>query len=174
MPLTTIDIAAIRKADDLCVHLNKQHPNGLVRLIARKRPTKHNPFATDIEHVLEVPVSTYGVRGRDDIAAGIASCFAMVGLYPCQKHHAASVMATLRVGDDVEFVFCPDHHSNGYIAAANMHGDTLQLRVKRKGHLVAQWDLTTSVCARNTARMCCNFPPSDSYEWLARDRKANS
>ena len=47
--LSKTDIAAIRSADCICVHLNAKNPQGLVRLIKRK-PYDAKPFETDQEY----------------------------------------------------------------------------------------------------------------------------
>jgi hypothetical protein len=39
--------------------------------------------------------------------------------------------------------------------------------VKRQGKTVAHWELQTSICPDNSARMCRGIPDSDSYESTA-------
>ena len=60
--LTKLDIAAIRSADDLCVHLSSDRT--IVRLIKRKRVSEKDPFAQDVEHILPAAVQLYGYRGH--------------------------------------------------------------------------------------------------------------
>lgn len=174
MALSKIDIAALRKADDISVHLHLDKPQGVVRLIKRKHVTAHDPFAVDTEHTLDVPVSLYGSQGRDGLAAGAVKCHALVGLYHSQHSHASCVINTLRVGDEIEFVFAPDHHSNGYVASAGLHADALKLYVRRQGKRVAEWTLYTGICSPNSARMCDGVVRSREYERMAADRRANA
>lgn len=159
--LTTTDIAAIKGADDICVHLNSNHPTGLVRLIKRKPYGK--PFAEDQEHILTATATLETPRAREALAAGQASCFAMSGIYHSQHAPVSSVLKTLRVGDEVSFRFYPDGHTNVYVARAGLHADLLYLDVRRDGRLVKSWEFDVSVCPDNSARMCKGVPNSDSY-----------
>jgi hypothetical protein len=160
--LTKDDIHAIRNADDICVHLGSHNPQGLVRLIKRK-PYNAKPFETDKEHVLQdVRVTMETIRGVDAVERGVAECFAMAGIYHDQGTPVSSILKTLRVGDELTFSFYPDGHCNGYIAAAGLHADILYLRVTRNGKRHT-WELTTSICATNSARMCRGVPDADSY-----------
>lgn len=117
--LTKNDIAAIRGANDLCIHLNARHPEGLVRLMKRK-PYNAKPFEVDQEYVLGAIVT---METGDKPEA--VECFSMIGLYHNQNTPASSILKSLRVGDDVKFSFYPDCHSNGYVAAADLHADAL-------------------------------------------------
>ncbi len=153
--LTRTDLIALRKADSLCVHLGK---NTMVRAI--KRADCGEPFARDLEHIIPAEVGFENIRGRDNAAA---ECFAMVNLYPSQKHSAVLILRTLREGDELTFSFYPDAHSNGYMAAAGLHGDALMLHVRRDGKQIAHWELCSSCCPSNSARMVRNVPDTESY-----------
>lgn len=160
MPLSKDDIYAIRHADDLVVHLgtgNDHLAKGIVRLIKRKgyRP---KPFETDKEYVLEnVKVAMENSAGQWAMENGSAKCFAMVGIYPNQNTPVASILRTLKVGDELTFSFYPDAHSNEYVSKAGLHADALFLHVVRKGKRHS-WELDVSVCPNNTARMCYGVP----------------
>jgi hypothetical protein len=170
--LTKTDIAAIRRADDLVIHLNPRHPAGLVRLIKRK-PYNAKPFETDQEYVLEgVTVSIDGYKAKAALEAGAVQCFDSVGIYPDQNTPVSNVLKTLRAGDEIEFCFHPDYHCNGYVAAAGLHADSLILIVRRNGKRHAQWELASQVCADNSARMCRGAPNSESYHQSADQRRA--
>jgi hypothetical protein len=172
--LTKLDIAAIRKADDLVVHLNAQYPDGVVRLIKRVRPDLKNPFAHDVEHKIEsAKVELSGHRGRDGLANGSVKCFAMIGLYHGMCEHASGVMKTLRAGDEVTFKFYPDAHTNGYLSACGLHGDALYLQVRRKGKTIAKWHLDESICPPNSARMCSGVPKSEHYDKDGAEARKN-
>jgi hypothetical protein len=169
--LTKLDIAAIRHADDMCVHLNARHPTGLVRLIQRRRITERDPFAQDKEHVLTATVELHGFRGKKELEAGHAECFAMAGFYHNQYTSASLAMKSLRVGDEVTFAFWPDAHTNGYVAAARLHADVLYMHVRRNGKTIARWQIESSVCPSNSARMCKGIPNSETYERDAEEAR---
>jgi hypothetical protein len=168
--LTKTDIAAIRAANDVCVHLNSKNPNGLVRLIKRK-PYDSKPFETDQEYILENAkcVMETGL-GQTALESGAAECFAMAGIYHGQRSPVSSILLTLRVGDEIKFSFYPDGHSNGYVAAAGLHADILYLHVIR-GTKRQTWEFTSSICAANSARMCRGVPKSRDYDQSAEDRR---
>jgi hypothetical protein len=160
--LTKNDIHAIRKANDICIHLNPRHPNGLVRLIKRK-PYNPKPFDQDQEHVLTATVELSHSR-RDEVSA---ECFAMAGIYRDQNCGVSSILMTLRAGDEITFSFYPDAHSNQYVAKAGLHADALFLHVRRNGKRIASFEFETSVCPNNSARMCRGIPESDEYRKAA-------
>jgi hypothetical protein len=157
--ITKTDIAAIRSADTLCVHLNKTNSTGLIRLIKGRDRAK--PFSEDQEYVLPCSVELHGYNHRTAIENG-AQCFAHVYLFHSQHTPVSCIMNTLRAGDEVTFVFYPDAHSNGYLAKAGLHGDALYMHVRR-GDKRYEWNLQTSTCPENSARMCRGVPPSQSY-----------
>lgn len=156
MALSKDDIDAIRKADDLVVHLGTGNDNfckGMVRLIKRK-PFRPKPFETDTEYVLEnVKVGMETAEGNRALGEGKAKCFAMIGIYPNQRTPAWSILSTLKVGDEVTFSFWPDAHSNKYVDDADLHADALYMHVTRKGKRQS-WELDISICPNNSARMC--------------------
>lgn len=143
--LTKDDIAAIRKANDICIHLNASNPDGLVRLIKRK-PYNAKPFDCDLEHALPARVQ---VENRMQ-----AECFAMAGIYHEQGCGISSILKTLRAGDELTFSFWPDAHSNQYVTEAGLHADALYLDARRDGKRIARWELDQSTCPDNSARMC--------------------
>ena len=168
--LTKNDIAAIRKADDLCIHLNKANPQGLIRLIKRKPMFDAKPFEQDQEHLLTASATIETIRGRQALESGAAECFECVGIYHSQHTPVSSILKTLKEGDEITFVFSPDYHCNGYVAAAGLHADALLLNVTRNGKRQT-WELATQVCENNSARMCRGVPNSDDYNRSAEERR---
>jgi hypothetical protein len=164
--LTKDDIHAIRRANDICVHLNARHPQGLVRLIKRK-PYNAKPFETDQEHILTATATMETLEGKRAFEAGTAECFAMAGIYHDQACGVSSILKTLRVGDELQFSFYPDGHTNQYVAASGLHADILYLHVRRDGKRVARWEFETSICPNNSARMCKGVPDTRDYERAA-------
>lgn len=169
--LTKNDIAAIRNADDICIHLGARHPQGLVRLIKRKPMFNAKPFDTDQEHVLETEhVTTESMGARDALERGAAEFFAMAGIHHSQHCPVSSVLKSLKVGDELTFSFYPDCHTNGYVAAAGLHADALYLHVRRKGKRQT-FELVSSICPTNSARMCRGVPNGSSYNQMADERR---
>jgi hypothetical protein len=170
--LTKFDIAAIRKADALVIHLSKHNSDGLVRLI--KHADRSVPFAQDQEHVLPAEVRLHGFRGQDELKAGTASFVAHASVYWNQKGHVESILKSIREGDEIRFKFYPDAHSNGYLAMSGLHADVLFLAIDREGKRIAEYELIVSACPSNSARMCRGLPDSESYRRTAIDARANA
>jgi hypothetical protein len=170
--LTKTDIAAIRKADQISIHLNERNPAGRVVLIKRK---KYNaaPFETDQEYPLDSEVRLETTRGRDALERGAATCFELVYIYHNQNTPVSSILKTLRAGDEIAFCFHPDYHTNGYVADAGLHADSLLLRVNRNGKYFT-YELENQVCPDNSARMIRGVPNDSSYQRMADDRRANA
>jgi hypothetical protein len=160
--LTKDDISAIRKANDICVHLGPRNPEGLVRLIKR-RAYDAKPFETDQEYTLTAKVTLETMLGREALVSGSAECFAMAGIYHGQSSPVSSILWTLRIGDELTFGFYPDGESNTYVARAGLHADMLYLHVVRGGKRTT-WELCSSICPSNSARMCRGVPNSQFYD----------
>jgi hypothetical protein len=167
--LTKADIAAIRNAEDIVIHLNHKSPNGTVKLV--KRADRQIPFDADKDWTLSANVIIGGYASYSDtksMKAGEVSCFAMIGIYHEQGHHVSSILKTLRVGDELSFVFIPDWGCNGYLAKHGLHCDVLALEIRRKhGERIKthSFNLDKSTCEDNTARMIRGVAPSKA--WIA-------
>jgi hypothetical protein len=165
MPLTKDDIYAIRNADTLAIHLGHDHRDngqGLVRFIKRK-PYNAKPFDEDKEYVLtncKVVMETY--NGQRALETGRAKCFGYVSIYHDQRTPQSSILKTLKVDDEITFSFYPDAHSNEYVRKAGLHADALYLHVRRNGKRQT-WELETSICPDNSARMCHGVPDNESH-----------
>jgi hypothetical protein len=167
--LTKNDIAAIRRADDICIHLNSRNPNGLVRLIKRKAYDA-KPFETDQEYILTATATMETMEGKRALENGNAECFTMAGIYHSQASGVSSILKTLREGDEIIFSFYPDMHSNGYVAAAGLHADGLYLHVRRNGKRQT-WEFDSQVCPNNSARMCKGVPANRDYDNAASEAR---
>jgi hypothetical protein len=161
--LTKTDIAAIRRADDICIHLNSRNPQGLVRLIKRKGYDA-KPFETDQEYVLE----TAQVRMECGEWQSHYEFFAMAGIYHSQAAPVSSILKTLKAGDEITFSFWPDCHSQAYVAAAGLHADCLYLHVVSNGKR-RSFEFAHSICPANSARMCRGVPKSKDYDRAAEE-----
>lgn len=144
--LTKLDLAAFRHADGLSVSL--KGGKSRVALTKRNKPTPAAPFAQDIDHLIEAPVTHS--KNRDDTSA---HCWAHMDFYCGQDTHISAVASTLRVGDDIAFQFCPDYHTNQNMEKAGLHGDVLRLIVTRKKRRL-YFEIDHMTCPDNTARMC--------------------
>ena len=152
--LTKIDLAAMKQADFLSIRLDGE--TGLVRAIKERKKTDKEPFAHDIEHVIEAPVRDYKrVYGVTNSARKYRE---LIWLYPGQHCHVSSIIKLLRVGDKIEFEFYPDYHTNGYSKDARLHGDMLRLQVER-GKERFTFNLQASIAPENSARMCQGTNP---------------
>ncbi len=159
--LTKLDIAAMRAANTLCVHLTAHNPTGLVRLIKHADRSK-DVFAQDAEHVLaDCEVNLYGFHNRTAIRDG-GKCFSLINFYHSQHTPASCIIRTLRIGDVISFQFYPDAHSNQYVKNAGLHADVLYMNVKR-GDKRFTWKLDCQVCPNNSARMCHNVGVPKEY-----------
>jgi hypothetical protein len=152
-----MDIAALRACDRVVVAMDKPGSNR-VYAIKENRPSERDPFAKDIEYCISAPITVDRWETPDT-----ARCFAYLNNYRNQLTHDSSILALLRAGDGVIFEFCPDYHSNGYIAAAGLHADALTVKVYKGDKMVARYEIDQCCCPDNTARMCRGIPSKDSY-----------
>jgi hypothetical protein len=150
--LTKMDIAALRQADHIVAWLNS---NGVVgakfEAVKRAEKTEKNPFATDVRHEIPAPIRTvYDYRDQDAQWA----CVESVTFYQSQACQASSVIATLRAGDAIALQFYPGAKTTEALRGHGFHGDQFNLLVYRKDKHVATFELSSSICQDNSARMC--------------------
>lgn len=147
--LTKIDLAALRQCDSIVVHF-KGAGESSVKAIKRARTSERDPFAADQHHTIAAPVNcrhVYGVPAHTH-----AEAFGHISVYHGQTTPVGSILAVLRVGDQIGFEFYPEAHSNGYLIDAGLYGDVLNLHVTRgKQRLVFEIDHCNS--PNNSARM---------------------
>jgi hypothetical protein len=169
--LTAIDIAAMRKCDRFVVAFNDHDASRrqtCVTLTKEARKSASDPFAHDIDHSLvdcPVRIENSGAFAGDNAAAGVTA-FALLYTYHNQRDHESSVLRQLKVGDRIAFRFYADCHTNGYVAAAGLHGDALFIDVERgedKARKLFTFELQNQVCPNNSARMVRGMCESDSY-----------
>jgi hypothetical protein len=150
--LTKLDIAALRQADYIVAWLDC---NGVVgskfQAVKRAVKTEKNPFATDVVHEIAAPVRCR-YDYRDENATW--SCVESVTFYRSSPCPAGSAIATLRAGDAITLEFYPDSHTTQALREAGFHGDAFNLHIHRKDKHVATFELRSSICQDNTARMC--------------------
>lgn len=171
--LTKIDIAALREANRIVISYNEssdQYRKTGVRLIRDAKKTEKTPFAEDVEHTFEACPVSVARHGLD--VTGVTA-FAHIYFYPSQHTPESTIAAMLRAGDQIEFRFMPDEHTNGYVAAAGLHADVLLLCVVR-GKQRLTFEIESCVSPNNQARMIRGIPDSRSYrENGARCRAEN-
>ncbi len=148
--LTKLDIAAIKQATYLVIANDRTKGEGpLVQAVKEYEKTEATPFPQSVYHTMPVPVS---VQYQYKMPEAKYACVTSTHFY--ELDHASSVLATLRTGDAIAFLFYPDAHTNGYLEDAGLHGDILYLNVFRKGKQCARFELAHSNCRDNSARMC--------------------
>lgn len=145
--LTKIDLAAIRTCDQMVI---RRDPEVRVYCVKTARKTAQNPFATDVHHNLPVPVEI--AHSWNKVTDG-CTAFEMLWNYPSQVTQFGCILATLRVGDEIRFIFEVDGHQTQALEEAGFHADMLQMEVRRTGKTIARWEMSVKVCQDNTARM---------------------
>lgn len=126
--LTKIDVAAMRQCDALTV--NYARDGGTVCATKEVAKTERQPFAQDVSHYIDAPVSIRTYRGED---ISHVRAYGHVRQYHGQRCDARSIIATLRPGDRIAFEFCAGGHSTDAMLAADVHGDFLRIIIRRKG-----------------------------------------
>ena len=155
--LTKMDLAAIRQCDYM--HVSLVAGESKVRACKRKERSEKEPFAEDAQIYLDIPVTSYT---RFDATHSQTKMGTLLYHYPAEtgRNHLASVLSLLRVGDKVGFQFYPDAHSTQNTREAGLHGDVLRLLIER-GKQRLCFEVATSMCPENSARMCQGVPYTD-------------
>jgi hypothetical protein len=150
--LTKLDIAALRQCDYIVAWLDR---NGVVgsrfEAVKRAQKTEKDPFATDQAHEIAAPIRTV-FDYRDENA--VWSCCESVSLYRSQACQGSSIINTLRAGDAIALQFYPDSHTTQALREVGFHGDAFNMLVYRNGKHVATFELRSTICQDNSARMC--------------------
>jgi hypothetical protein len=156
IPLTRLDLAALRDADTVSFHHNPAD-GGTIR--ASKRVKNVGPF-DERERRYEFAVGSSFSGRHSNLET--CSCFSM-------EHGARyseewrTVVTFLKAGDELTLHWSPDGGKTGYLERAvvakegpghgmELHADLLYLKVRRKGKRFGFF-LDASVCPDNTARM---------------------
>ena len=152
--ITKTDLKALGRADRWYLY----HANGKSGIRCVKQAKHDDPFATDIQY--DIDAGQVWFRNYADNAENIdtdsVSCFADV-----YGDSWKTVVSLLRVGDSFAVEWLADCWRNGYLKDAKtaepLHADGARfiiMRPKKDGrykHLT--FDVATSICADNTARM---------------------
>lgn len=150
--LTKMDIAALKHASYILICRHREpDEESLFQAVKTFEKSAKNPFEHREYHTIAAPV-----RGHYNYKTPEAQyrCVTSVTLYRSQHCAASSILATLRAGDEIALEFSPDGHSNDYVRTAGLHADVLYLHVYRKGVSHATFELESSICPDNSARMC--------------------
>ena len=143
--LTKIDVAALRAADQIQITYPAQPGMPACMALKKIEKTEKQPFAQDACHTVTATSTIDGyscdvsdARGHEVLSLYRAdSCYA--------GNHAAAVVSTLKVGDELTFVFGVDAHTTGALKDAGFHADCLYLVVRRSGKCVARFELETRI-----------------------------
>lgn len=136
--LLKIDLNALKNADHLIVCFGaigmSERAKSRVYAIKRANKSEKTPFAEDQYHYIPAPVDWYlPFHHVCKIDRSELTGFSSMGLYWSQNCHATSVLGTLRVGDVIRFMFCPDYHSTDMMLSGDWHADVLRLDVQKAG-----------------------------------------
>ena len=128
--LTKQDLAAIRQADTICVSRNIRPGCPTSVEFVRKFPvTERNPYAHEETHTIDAPVRIAHESAQPDRDSLV--CFSSISVYKNLTTEVGSILANLRVGDEIALTFHPDYHTNGHLARAGIHADCLVLTIYR-------------------------------------------
>lgn len=155
--LTKVDLKALRSADAICFdhYSEKGEPRRGIRAIKK---VENDPWDTERTHF--VPCRSHvAVYDRDSFGASAtdeAKCFQMIN---CAQYddYWKTIVGLLREGDEVVLKWT-GANNNGYLTQAKAGGDELYrddlaLFVRRNGSLKYSFQVSTSICPNNSARM---------------------
>lgn len=143
--LTKLDIAALKAADQ--IQISYPVTTGMPACMALKKAvkTEKTPFAQDAHHSITATsvIDCYGSDGSE------ARGFEVLSLYRPDNcfagNNASAIVSTLKVGDELTFVFGADAHTTGALKDAGFHADCLFLIVRRAGKPTAKFELETRI-----------------------------
>lgn len=150
-PLSKIDLAALRKADSMCFDLYRRDDEIIsrIRAIKRHEPSPADPYARDIEHPIDVNHVVVDYDNSTYDAVYEAFHMSHSSQY---SDTLQTILRLLRAGDELTLYWVAGN-SNGYLEEANLYRDELKLVVMRGGKRALTFNVDTSICANNTARM---------------------
>lgn len=152
--LSKLDLAAMRGCDHLVVRIDQRSAGqvGEVRCVKKLKRSVANPFEDEAVFVVAGLPVVFSARWNVDVSR--AHAFAMMWQYPgSQVTHLSSVLACLRVGDEVRFEFAPDDGSSPMSLERGVHCDILRLAVRRGGKLALEFDIDSHIAPAGSTRM---------------------
>ena len=130
--LTKSDAAALRLADEVCAHFDKERGYSLQAI--KRVPygeRERNPFAEDQRIYVEVEgsITVYGAdAGKDFVRSDeVTSCYASL-------HGAEGIWQIVKPGDRIKLRFLANNNSDN-VRAVNYCRDEVQIEVIRKADL---------------------------------------
>lgn len=146
-PLTSVDIAALRKADSILFH-HKDDDGKIAAVKEAREASARNPFPTESRHVIPVESSVRRfTRGEGN--AYTAFCMISSAQY---SPAWTTIAALLRAGDVLSLAWYRGNNSP-VITDAGLVRDELRLCVKRGDKQRFVFIVEVSVGQDNTARM---------------------
>lgn len=158
LTLTAIDLKALKQADSVSFH----HYKGESSIVARKQLKNAGPFDDrERKHEFNVHSVFQGKLSEEFIEIDNVSCFESLH---CSKYSEEwqTIVAFLRIGDEITLHWYADGFKNGYVEHAKMesghcegmkpHADALYFKIKR-GEKRFSFLVAVSFCPDNTARM---------------------
>lgn len=157
-PIDAVQLAALRKCSDVVFsHFNDASS---IRAIKRTRACASNPFAGDVE--LTIPCETrWNDYAKDCGMSWPVPSFRGFEMFGNYDDSAWRTIATLlKVGDVLTLEWSRDAASHETMRQLGLHGDRLRLLVIR-GKARMWFELATSICPDNTARMIRDVRPRE-------------
>ena len=151
--LTKIDVAAMKKADRIVF----RHVRGESQIEAIKEADERNPFEQNRIVACGAKFVDYSDRKVFGPALDTFTAFEMK-MHPSYDEEWRTIVSLLREGDELTLVWTRDAYKCQNLDAAQLHGDSLSLLIKR-GEKTMRFTLEWSVCPDNTARMIRSASP---------------
>jgi len=151
--LTKIDVAAMKKADRIVF----RHYRGESQIEAIKEADERNPFEQKRIVACGAKFVDYSDRKVFGPALDTFTAFEMIHS-PSYNEEWLTIVSLLREGDELTLVWTRDAYKCQNLDAAQLHGDSLSLAVKR-GEKTMRFSVEWSVCPDNTARMIKSVSP---------------
>jgi hypothetical protein len=160
--LDAVQLAALRKCDDVCFF--HREGKSYIRAIKRYRPSERDPFAGDVEVVIDCATRWHDYAKDRGISFKVPSFdgFEMVGNYDDSCWRTTAIM--LRKGDVLTLDWSKDCQSP-VVADGGLHVDYVRLMVQR-GKDRLWFHIDHAVTPDNSARMIKNvrYPvPANEY-----------
>jgi hypothetical protein len=155
-PIDAVQLAALRKCTDVVFSHFKGESS--IRAIKRKRACAADPFAGDVEMTVACETRWNDYATDCGISWPVPSFrgFEMFGNY--EDSAWRTIASLLKVGDVLTLEWSRDAASHETMRKLGLHGDRLRLLVVR-GKARLWFELATSICPDNTARMIRDVRP---------------
>ena len=146
------DIAALRKADSICIDYKMEslsYTDSAAAIRAIKKAKRSDPFGQDSTYVIDVDSR---VNGFNLNGGKIRSAFVHFGSNQFTPE-LTTIWNLLRAGDTIRVRFTASNNSQ-ILDEVNLHNDEARLIVTRKNGLELVFLIEAKTSKNNSARMC--------------------